>query len=149
MTETELCRQYEDVQIVAEPESGATRSRSRVLVGERQRRLYPLDVEKIDYIEADGNYVTIRIGTCDYIRRDSIKRLAACLAEWGFMRIERSLLLNIRAVVYAEIADRGSFAFTLSSGACVQSSASYRDAILDVIPLVRRKERSNLSPVDA
>lgn len=117
----------------------------RLLVGERQHRLYPLEVEKIDYIEAHGNYVTIRSGTCDYIRRDSIKRLAAYLADRGFMRIERSLLLNVRAVAYAQVANHGTFAFTLSSGACIQSSTSYRDAILDVIPLVplsRRKERS-------
>jgi two-component system, LytTR family, response regulator len=120
----------------------------RFLVGERQHRLYPLEVEKIDYIESHGNYVTIRSGTCDYIRRDSIKRLAAYLADRGFMRIERSLLLNVRAVAYAQVADHGTFAFTLSSGACIQSSTSYRDAILDVIPLVplsRRKERSSLT----
>ena len=34
----------------------------RFLVGERQRRLYPLDPKSIDYIEADGNYVTLRAG---------------------------------------------------------------------------------------
>jgi two-component system, LytTR family, response regulator len=122
-------------------------NKPRFLVGERQHRLYPLEVEKIDYIEAHGNYVTIRSGTCDYIRRDSIKRLAAYLADRGFMRIERSLLLNVRAVAYAQVADHGTFAFTLTSGACIQSSSSYRDAILDVIPLAplsRRKERCNL-----
>jgi two-component system LytT family response regulator len=120
----------------------------RFLVGERQHRLYPLEVEKIDYIEAHGNYVTMRSGTCDYIRRDSIKRLAAYLADGGFMRIERSLLLNVRAVAYAQVANHGTFAFTLTSGACIQSSSSYRAAILDVLPLVplsRRKERGNLA----
>ena len=118
------------------------------LVGERQHRLYPLEVEKIDYIEAHGNYVTIRSGACDYIRRDSIKRLAAELADRGFVRIERSLLLNVRAIAYAQVANHGTFAFTLSSGACIQSSTSYRDAILDVLPLVplsRRKERNSLA----
>ena len=90
----------------------------------------------------------MRSGTCDYIRRDSIKRLAAYLADGGFMRIERSLLLNVRAVAYAQVANHGTFAFTLTSGACIQSSSSYRAAILDVLPLVplsRRKERGNLA----
>ena len=118
------------------------------LVGERQHRLYPLEVDKIEYIEAHGNYVTIRSGNCDYIRRDSIKRLAAYLAERGFVRIERSLLLNVRAVAYAQVASHGSFAFTLSSGACVQSSSSFRDTILSVLPLAplsRRNERNHPS----
>lgn len=117
------------------------------LVGERQHRLYPLELGKIDYIEAHGNYVTIRSGNSDYIRRDSIKRLAASLAERGFVRIERSLLLNVRAVAYAQVAGHGCFAFTLSSGACIQSSSSYRDAILSVLPLEplsRRNERNSL-----
>jgi two-component system LytT family response regulator len=119
----------------------------RFLVGERQHRLYPLEVENIDYIEAHGNYVTMRRGTYDYIRRDSLKRLAEDLADRGFVRIERSLLLNVRAIAYAQVANHGTFAFTLSSGACIQSSTSYRDVILDVLPLMplsRRKERSNL-----
>jgi two-component system, LytTR family, response regulator len=130
----------------ASPVPPWSHNKPQFLVGERQHRLYPLEVEKIDYIESHGNYVTIRSGTCDYIRRDSIKRLAAYLADRGFMRIERSLLLNVRAVAYAQVADHGTFAFTLSSGACIQSSSSYRDAILDVIPLAplsRRKERCN------
>ena len=106
-----------------------------LLVGERDNRLYPLDPEKIDYIESDGNYVSIRSGNAAYIRRDSIKRLAVELAHLGFIRIERSLLVNIRAVLYAQTAGRGRFAFTLVSGACVHSSAAYRDAILRAVPL--------------
>jgi two-component system LytT family response regulator len=106
-----------------------------LLVGERERRLYPLDPDKIDYIESDGNYVSIRSGNAAYISRDSIKRLAGELEPHGFVRIERSLLVNIRAVLYAETVGRGRFAFTLSSGACLHSSASYRDAILRALPL--------------
>ncbi|HTT03189.1 MAG TPA: LytTR family DNA-binding domain-containing protein [Steroidobacteraceae bacterium] len=110
---------------------------ARVLIGERERRLYPLDPEKVEYIESDGNYVTIRTSGAAYISRDSIKRLATSLAACGFIRIERSLLLNVRAVAYAEPLGRGAFAFTLSSGSCIRSSATYRDAILQVLPLAR------------
>jgi two-component system LytT family response regulator len=106
-----------------------------LLVGEREHRLYPLNPEKIDYIEADGNYVSIRSANVAYIRRDSIKRLAGELAHFGFVRIERSLLVNVRAVLYAETVGRGRFAFTLASGACLQSSATYRDGILRALPL--------------
>jgi DNA-binding LytR/AlgR family response regulator len=118
------------------PEFGRTVPISpRFLVGERQRRLYPLDPKSIDYIEADGNYVTLRAGKVEYLSRDSIKRLSTQLAEFGFVRIERSLLVNAAAVSYAEVAGHGTFALTLSSGACLYSSAAYRDSILRVIPL--------------
>lgn len=108
--------------------------RPKILVGERQHRLYPLDIEKIDYIEADGNYVTIRAGNAEYISRDSIKRLTADLAAFGFVRIDRSILLNIRAVEFAEAVGHGTLAFTLFSGTCLHSSKTYRDAILSVLP---------------
>jgi two-component system, LytTR family, response regulator len=112
-----------------------------MLIGEREHRLYPLEPLKIDYIESDGNYVTFRTATSEYISRDSIKRLATVLKSRGFFRIERSLLLNVRAISYAEPLGRASFAFTLTSGRCLRSSATYRAAILQVLPLVRRWAR--------
>jgi two-component system, LytTR family, response regulator len=119
----------------------------RFLVGERQRRLYPLDPKSIEYIEADGNYVTLRAGNVEYLSRDSIKRLSTQLAEFGFIRIERSLLMNAAAVLYAEAAGHGTFALTLSSGVCLHSSAAYRDSILRIIPLpgLSKRHRGTVS----
>jgi two-component system LytT family response regulator len=108
------------------------------LVGEHRHRLYPLVVSKIDYIESDGNYVTIRSGGAGYLSRDSLKRLSVALADHGFVRIERSLLVNIGAVSYVELAGRGSYAFTLACGACLHSGVTFRDGILRVLPLSQR-----------
>jgi two-component system, LytTR family, response regulator len=113
----------------------------RFLVGERQRRLYPLDPKSIDYIEADGNYVTLRAGKVEYLSRDSIKNLSKELAELGFVRITRSLLVNAAAVLYAERAGHGTFALTLTSGACLHSSAVYRDSLFRIIPLPALSKR--------
>jgi two-component system LytT family response regulator len=110
----------------------------KFLVGERRQRLYPLELSKIDYIESDGNYVTIRSGGAEYLSRDSIKRLSVALSDHGFVRIERSLLVNISAVSYVELAGHGSYAFTLACGACLYSGVAYRDGILRVLPLSRR-----------
>jgi two-component system LytT family response regulator len=109
----------------------------RLLVGEREHRLYPMHPETIDYIESDGNYVTILSGNAKYVSRDTIKRLAADLADVGFIRIERSLLVNIRAVAYVEAIGRGMFAFTLSSGCVLHSGTSYRGSILSRLPMRR------------
>jgi two-component system LytT family response regulator len=120
---------------------GAGSVSPRFLVGERHRRLYPLDPKSIDYIEADGNYVTLRAGKVDYLSRDSIKRLSMHLAELGFIRIERSLLVNAAAVSYAEMAGHGTFALTLSCGVCLHSSPAYRESILRIIPLPALSKR--------
>lgn len=117
-------------------ESGA--SRPLFLVGEREHRLYPLDPLAIDYVRSAGNYVTYHLAGVEYIARESIKRLAAVLAPTGFVRIERSLLLNVRAIAYAQPVGHGSFAFTLASGERVHSGHAYRDTILAALPLRRR-----------
>ena len=108
-----------------------------LLIGERERRLYILEPDKIDYIESHGNYVKFHCGSADYISRDSIKRLSDVLAARSFIRIERSLLVNLHAIAYAERTGRGRYAFTLISGSCLRSSASYRNAILRVLPLTQ------------
>ena len=112
--------------------------RPLLLVGEREHRLYPLDPVAIDYVQSAGNYVTYHLGGVDYIARESIKRLDAVLAPAGFVRIERSLLLNVRAIAYAQPVGHGSFAFTLVSGARLRSGHAYRDTILAALPLRRR-----------
>jgi two-component system LytT family response regulator len=113
-------------------------ARPLFLVGEREHRLYPLDPFEIDYVASAGNYVTYHLAGVEYIARESVKRLEAPLASCGFVRIERSLLLNVRAIAYAQTVGHGSFAFTLTSGARLHSGHAYRDAILAVLPLRRR-----------
>jgi two-component system, LytTR family, response regulator len=108
------------------------------LIGERTHRLYPLRPQRIDYIESDANYVTFRVGNTEYLSRDSIKRLASVLHRHGFVRIERSLLVNVRAVMFVELLGHGAFAFTLTSGRRLRSSPRYRERILQVFPLVPR-----------
>ncbi|MFZ1904143.1 MAG: LytTR family DNA-binding domain-containing protein [Steroidobacteraceae bacterium] len=109
-----------------------------VLVGEREHRFYVLKPEQIELIESHGNYVKFHSGGTEYISRDSVKRLAAALCASGFVRIERSLLINVRAIRYAQRAGRGTYTFTLHSGTVVRSGARYRDQILQQLPLADR-----------
>jgi two-component system LytT family response regulator len=108
------------------------------LVGEREHRLYPIDPNKIDYIESAGNYVKYHIGTSDYIARESVKHLEVQLCALGFLRIERCLLINIRSIAYIEPLGQAIFAFTLVCGAQLHSGPAYRETILQVLPLRRR-----------
>lgn len=110
----------------------------RVLVGERAHRLYVLKPDNIDYIEARGNYVTFHADAAEYISRDGISRLSAVLFHGGFVRIARSLLVNVQAIAYAQRSGRGTYTFTLASGACLRSGAKYRAQILRVLPFAQR-----------
>ncbi|MGB6602827.1 MAG: LytTR family DNA-binding domain-containing protein [Steroidobacteraceae bacterium] len=101
------------------------------LVGEKGRRLFFIEVELIDYIQADGNYVSIRAGEDRYVARNTLKNLAAALAPSGFVRITRSLLVNLHRVAFAERLGGGSFEFTLRSGMRLASTPTFRRGILE------------------
>jgi hypothetical protein len=67
------------------------------------------------------------------------------LRPLGFLRIERSLLLNLRAISYAQPIGHGIFGFTLLSGARLRSGPSYRETILGALPLRRRSAATTAS----
>jgi two-component system LytT family response regulator len=120
-----------------------TPSQRHMLACERERRLYLLTLHKIDYIESYGNYVKIWSGASAYISRDSIKELAVRLAAAGFVRIERSLLLNLHCVSYIERLSHGKFAFTLNSGTRLESTPTFRAEILRAVhPTAYSKRRA-------
>lgn len=102
----------------------------RLLAAERERRLYLLDPAKVDYIEAYGNYVRLWSGGVAYISRECIKELAILLASSGFVRIQRSKLVNLRAVAYIERPGHGLFVFVLSCGTRLESTPTYRADVL-------------------
>lgn len=102
----------------------------RLLAAERERRLYLLEPEKLGYIEAYGNYVRIWSGDVAYISRECIKELAMLLASSGFVRVQRSKLVNLRAVSYIERPGHGIFVFVLSNGMRLESTPTYRADIL-------------------
>jgi two-component system LytT family response regulator len=105
----------------------------RRLLGEKAHRLYFIETEIIDFIEADGNYVKIHVGENSYISRNTVKHLADSLAPLGFVRIERSLLVNLHHVAFAERVGHGAFALTLSTGQRLVSTPTYRKRILDAL----------------
>jgi two-component system LytT family response regulator len=103
------------------------------ITGEKAQRLYFIDVETIDYVESDANGVAVHVDDEKYLARHSLKHLAGVLEPLGFVRIERSLLLNLRKVAFAQGLDRGAFVFVLRNGRRLVSGSKYRKGIIEEI----------------
>jgi two-component system LytT family response regulator len=103
------------------------------LIGEKGRRLHFLGCEQIDYIEANGNYVNIHVGNDQYIARNTMKHLSGILLPHGFVRIDRSLLVNFKRIAYAERRGHGEFTFTLANGKQLISTRPHRPEILEAL----------------
>ena len=103
-------------------------SRTRLLA-EKSRRLHFIEPELIECIEADGNYVVVHTDSDRYIARSTLKHLSVTLAPLGFLRIERSLLINLSRVSFIEKLGGGCYAFSLRSGRRLVSGVAYRKEI--------------------
>jgi two-component system LytT family response regulator len=95
---------------------------------EKAQRLHFIDTATIECIESDGNYVIVHTDAERYLARSSLKQLAVTLAPLGFLRIERSTLINLRRVAFVE-KDDNCYAFTLRSGRRLVSGVTYRKRI--------------------
>lgn len=98
------------------------------LLLEKAQRLHFVDTATIECVESDGNYVIVHTDAERYLARCSLKQLTVMLAPLGFLRIERSLLINLRRVAFVEKVDNG-YAFTLRGGLRLVSGVTYRKRI--------------------
>jgi two-component system LytT family response regulator len=98
------------------PESAPSPAPALRLIAERARRVFFIEAADIDYLEADGNYVTLHVGQERYLTRQTLTELSRLLEPVGFLRIERGLSVNLRQVAFAERLERGAYAFSLRRG---------------------------------
>ena len=69
-------------------------SAERILV-RTNGRVHVLDPLKIDWVEAAGDYVTMRAAGTSHLVRDSLRNIEARLTAHGFIRIHRSTLVKL------------------------------------------------------
>ena len=65
---------------LARARTGAGIESLRQITGEKAQRLYFIDVENIDYVESEANYVALHVDDERYLARNTMKHLAAVLA---------------------------------------------------------------------
>jgi two-component system LytT family response regulator len=70
---------------------------SRILVRKGTRELV-VPVDEIDWIEADGNYVTLHCGEEKHLIRESLGELEDRLPETQFLRISRSVIVHLKSI---------------------------------------------------
>jgi two-component system LytT family response regulator len=120
-------RSHDDHGRIATRESSGSRAaRSSRLIGERSNRYYFIEIDDVDFIEAYGNYVKIHVGTNQYLRRDTLRRLATALSDNGFELVRRSTLINLKRVMFAEKCGEGALAFKLCSGVRLVSRTRFK-----------------------
>lgn len=111
--------------------AGSRRERLPVKVG---RTTQFLDMDTIEFIEADGDYAAIhRKGGAVARTRESIVALGARLPAAHFIRIHRSIIVNLDCVREVRSNKRGGFSLVTASGQRLKTGAKYDDSLKEFV----------------
>jgi two-component system, LytTR family, response regulator len=92
-------------------------------------RVMIVNVAEIDWVESDGDYVSVHVGAKSWLLRETIAAAEARLALSGFVRIHRSTLVNISRVRELLPLSKGEFTVVLLDGTELKLSRNYRFAL--------------------
>ena len=84
---------------------------------------------EIDWLEAEGNYVKLHVGGAGHLFRETLSALEADLAPEQFLRISRSVIVNLDAVKELQPLFYGDYTVLLRGGGQLTLSRNYRDRV--------------------
>jgi two-component system LytT family response regulator len=70
----------------------------------------------IEWIESAGNYVIVRAGSERHIIRETMTTLEAELPAGDFVRLNRSLIVNVKTIVELKSQGAGEYSAVLTDG---------------------------------
>ncbi len=96
-------------------------------------RIYFLETSEIDWIEAEGNYVSVHAGKKSHLLRETISSLEAQLDPRKFLRIHRSSIVRIDRIRELQPWFHGEFKVVLQNGMQLTLSRNYRDKLQEAL----------------
>lgn len=96
-------------------------------------RVVFLNLEEIHWIEAAANYVRLNTGNDSYLFRETISRVSERLNPASFVRIHRSMIVNISKIKELIPVNSGEYIVVLHSGKELSCSRGYRANLQDLI----------------
>jgi LytTr DNA-binding domain len=92
-------------------------------------REFLIAANDIEWLQASGNYVNLRVRGHDYPLRSTIAGIEARLDPGRFARIHRSYIVNLGRIASIEPLDTGDARLHMHEGGTVPCSRRYRDAL--------------------
>jgi two-component system LytT family response regulator len=90
-------------------------------------RVILLKVNEVDWIEADGNYAKLHVGRKAHLLREKMQDLEAQLDPKQFVRIHRSIIVNLERIKELHPHFNGDYIVVLEDGRQLKLSRSRRE----------------------
>ena len=103
------------------------------LVIKTKGRIVFLSLDEIDWVEAAANYVRLNVGKESYLFRETISRTSERLNPNHFIRIHRSMIVNVRKIKELIPVNSGEYIVVLKSGKELSCSRGYRANVQHMI----------------
>ncbi|MFA6541866.1 MAG: LytTR family DNA-binding domain-containing protein [Bacteroidota bacterium] len=104
----------------------------RILIKEGNK-VHVFPAEKIDYIEAQDDYVSFRVEGKSYLKLQRLSELESSLDPKRFVRIHRSFLLNIERLSKLELYAKDSRTAILKDGTTLSVSRAGYDKLKELL----------------
>jgi two-component system, LytTR family, response regulator len=108
-------RETTDEKIPAVSAREAKPALSRLMVKSGDRVVF-IKAGDIEWIESAGNYVIVRAGSERHIIRETMTTLEAELPAGDFVRLNRSLIVNVKTIVELKSQGAGEYSAVLTDG---------------------------------
>jgi two-component system, LytTR family, response regulator len=109
-----------------------TESEERLVIKTKGRIVF-LNLDEIDWVEAAANYVRLNVGKESYLFRETISRTSERLNPNHFIRIHRSVIVNVRKIKELIPVNSGEYIVVLKSGKELSCSRGYRANVQHII----------------
>jgi two-component system, LytTR family, response regulator len=116
--------------------SGRVGSQSRPdrrLVIKTGGRIVFLNFDEVDWMEAAANYVRLNVGKQSYLLREGIGHIAERLDPTQFIRIHRSVIVNVQKIKELQPVNSGEYIVVLKDGKELSCSRGYRAGLQQFI----------------
>lgn len=89
--------------------------------------------EDIDWIEAEGKYTRLHVGSASYLRRESLRGLESQLDAALFVRIHRSIIVNVDRIREVHALFHGDYGAVLRDSTRLTVSRRYRSRLQSLV----------------
>jgi two-component system LytT family response regulator len=96
-------------------------------------RIYFLDTKDIDWIEAEGNYVSVHSAKKSHLMRETISSLEAQLDPKKFVRIHRSSIVRLDFIQELQPWFHGEYRVILQDGTQLTLSRNHREKLQEAL----------------
>jgi len=114
--------------------TGKPEARSdRRLIVKSGGKVILLTMDEIDWVEAAANYVKLQVSGQTHVMREGIGRIATRLDPNLFVRIHRSIIVNVQRIKELHPCNRGEYMVVLKDGKELSCSRTYRGRLQELL----------------